>query len=467
MRGSIGRLVRAGALTISMALAGVAVAKGSIPKSSTLETRATQTSACTRDTPVPILMYHHIGEKEDRFTISPTRLRAQIDTLRTSGYELQTFDEYSCCAPTTSGKPPAVLTFDDSTEDQYRILPSGKVDENSALGVLEGYRASHPQWRMTGTFFVNAVTQKGLPAFEQPGLEGKKLTRLQALGYEIGAHGYEHHDFRRLNPTQAHEDTRQFKQWINTVAPDVHVTSFAYPYGSIPPSTVRASIDTQFRTTAHAWGGTATTATHLVPRIEIGPTTVLAHYAPVRVQPRIPIAPPIDLSGPRIAFRQPDANIYKEIGVRQTYHEWHNPQLPPQPPRLHGRPDDRRRGWRGLAREGPDPRWQESHLLDGSKGNLWRDPLGAWQLWRPPRPLRDGYAWSSDWHPSQHPVILPYTTKNIPSRSDLFSYPLGPVQKPAAVTRSPAKPVPWYDRELSRSDVNAVLEARQKLPWWR
>ena len=84
----------------------------------------------------PIFMYHQVGKQEDRFTMRPARLRAHLDELCARGYEFQTFRQYARGEPTRHGGMPAVLTFDDSTQGQFRYLQDGRIDPSSAVGVL-------------------------------------------------------------------------------------------------------------------------------------------------------------------------------------------------------------------------------------------------------------------------------------------------------------------------------------------
>jgi peptidoglycan/xylan/chitin deacetylase (PgdA/CDA1 family) len=225
----------------------------------------------------PIFMYHGIGPREDRFTVSPERLRAHLDTLREDGRTLLTFHEYAGRTPYARASRPAILTFDDSTEGQFRFLPGGGIDPSSAVGVLESYRRAHPEFRVTATFFVNTTTMRGLPAFEQPGLAERKLRFLAARGYEIAGHGTTHRDFATLRAIDARSDTDEFLSMMARAVPGYAVRSFAYPYGSLPPCAVRSTMESRFFT-AHAWGGVANGQSWTVPRIETGPTTDLRAY---------------------------------------------------------------------------------------------------------------------------------------------------------------------------------------------
>jgi peptidoglycan/xylan/chitin deacetylase (PgdA/CDA1 family) len=226
-------------------------------------------------------MYHMIGGSEDRFTVSPARLRSHLDTLRLRGYRLVTFREYAAgkyAAYAARAPPVAVITFDDSTRCQFNMLPDGKIDPDSAVGVLEEYKERHPEYPVTATFFVNTTTLNRTVAFEQEGLEGRKLRFLVQHGYEVGAHGDRHRSFRSLAPDEIRADLDIFSRRMQEYLPEYTIKSFAYPFGSIPDARRQRVVQEYFPYTAHAWGGIAHGQYLNAPRIETGPATILAQY---------------------------------------------------------------------------------------------------------------------------------------------------------------------------------------------
>ena len=86
------------------------------------------------------------------------------------------------------GKRPVVLTFDGSHASQFRLLPNGNVDPNSALGVLQSFNAEHPaDWPLRATFFVQPeATATEYQLFGQPELVSQKLQILVDAGMEVG-----------------------------------------------------------------------------------------------------------------------------------------------------------------------------------------------------------------------------------------------------------------------------------------
>ncbi|MCB0192859.1 MAG: hypothetical protein KDJ65_13020 [Anaerolineae bacterium] len=86
------------------------------------------------------------------------------------------------------GKRPVVITFDGSHESQYRLLPDGTLDPNSAMGVLQAFHDDHPaDWPLRATFFVQPeAAQAEYHLFGQPDFAAQKLQHIIDAGMEIG-----------------------------------------------------------------------------------------------------------------------------------------------------------------------------------------------------------------------------------------------------------------------------------------
>jgi len=296
----------------------------------------------------PHFMYHEIGEPESRYVISPQRLEENLSFLYERHIPLQTVDEY------VNRYVPggAVLTFDDSHESQFRFLPDGGIDPFCAVGVLERFKTTHPDYRVTATFFVNTINQGGETMFGQPDLESRKLQFLVDNGYEIGSHGSHHVDFAKLSPRQIVQNLHEFSNQMNAWLPNYPISSFAWPYGSIPSEEHQEIVRGFFRIQSAAWGGLARSGTGNIPRIEVNPTTNLARYVP----------------------RDARGNVYKALVARTTY-AGRNPQLQTWQTHADDEPDDRLRGRDYHVRESQSARGEESLILNGQEGDLRRDPL--------------------------------------------------------------------------------------------
>src|SRR5882762_10361899 len=106
---------------------------------------------------VPILMYHSVGDGGEPLTVAPNELDAQLDYLRSAGFETITLREVLDAYDGAGKLPrhPVVLTFDDGYEDVgTEVLPrlvargqkatffivSGFCARDAATRVVQGRR---------------------------------------------------------------------------------------------------------------------------------------------------------------------------------------------------------------------------------------------------------------------------------------------------------------------------------------
>ena len=167
-----------------------------------------------------ILMYHAIGEREGRFTISERRFRLQLAWLKRRGYRVISLDELVRCRREFR-LPPAksvVITFDDGYKDTLEL----------ALPMLE--RLGFP----CTLFLPSAAGVDG--AWDENGeLGGRELLALdQASAFlargSVGAHTRTHVDLLSVGPEEARAEIAGSKAELEE-ALGVPVTLFAYPFG--------------------------------------------------------------------------------------------------------------------------------------------------------------------------------------------------------------------------------------------
>ena len=76
---------------------------------------------------VPVLEYHRIGPKEERWTRTPDNFRRDLTFLHNNNYYLVNMADVAAKRfDVPAGKKPVVLTFDDSTEGQFRYLKTSQ-----------------------------------------------------------------------------------------------------------------------------------------------------------------------------------------------------------------------------------------------------------------------------------------------------------------------------------------------------
>ena len=187
---------------------------------------------------VLVLEYHRIGEPEERWQRTPGNLRSDLQRLLDDGYypvNLRDLVE-NHLRSVPAGKRPVVLTFDDSTIDQFRILLDGSVDPESAVGILLAFHEAHPaDWPLRATFFVlQGEGQPGYGLFGQPDLALQKLSMLVEWGMEIGSHTIAHANLHQISREEVQRELGLSKAQLEGWLPGYEVVSLSVPYGIYP-----------------------------------------------------------------------------------------------------------------------------------------------------------------------------------------------------------------------------------------
>lgn len=185
---------------------------------------------------IPILCYHHIAEPPPGHPapatyLSPARFRSQMAWLKRLGYRSVSIREMAEALRGERALPGrrAAITFDDGWSDS----------ETEALPILEqaGFRAT--------LFSVGTLGDTAARAFPEsrdrharPLLSTEQLRRLDAAGWEIGAHTLSHRHLTRIPPEEARREIVEGKRAIEDIlGHSIHV--FAYPYGDFNRETMR------------------------------------------------------------------------------------------------------------------------------------------------------------------------------------------------------------------------------------
>jgi peptidoglycan/xylan/chitin deacetylase (PgdA/CDA1 family) len=136
-----------------------------------------------RNAHVPILMYHHVGPLppgsdsiRQGLTVSEANFRAQMDYLKSAGYQPVTLTALvnHLAVGTPLPDRPIVLTFDDGYRDFYDVV----------LPILRDYEF------VATLFLVTAPIDDGSPDF----VTWDQVREMHAAGIEMGAHSYTHPD---------------------------------------------------------------------------------------------------------------------------------------------------------------------------------------------------------------------------------------------------------------------------------
>ncbi|MGE5583346.1 MAG: polysaccharide deacetylase family protein [Bacillota bacterium] len=187
---------------------------------------------------IMILEYHLIGYPEAQWRRTPENFRKDLQMLYDNGYyPVALEDLISGKLDVPYGKTPFVLTFDDSSQGQFRYLKEGQrlvVDPECAVGIMEEFKREHPDFPLTATFYVLPEIPKGLRLFGQEEYIRQKLNYLVQHGYEIGNHTYWHQNLGKTDDAGVQKQLALAIKDIQSYIPGYQVHSLALPLGVHP-----------------------------------------------------------------------------------------------------------------------------------------------------------------------------------------------------------------------------------------
>ncbi|MGB9866657.1 MAG: polysaccharide deacetylase family protein [Bacillota bacterium] len=160
--------------------------------------------------PVPVLMYHVIGDGPNELFVSENDFKQQMEFLARNGYRSVTAARYVEALNRHEPLPEksVVITFDDGYEDVY----------------TKGF-ATMRKLGLVGVAFVcsRSIGRPHHVSWEQ-------LKEMAAAGWEIGCHSATHPDLTKLDEDSLYIEVVQAKREIEEKL-GVKVKSFCYPSG--------------------------------------------------------------------------------------------------------------------------------------------------------------------------------------------------------------------------------------------
>lgn len=200
---------------------------------------------------VPVFMYHNIiqaySEEEPQGDVlyrTEEELRADLQFLYDNNFYIVPYREYienRITAP--AGKHPAVLVFDDSRPNQfyYNIADDGSVsiDPDSAVGILEDFFATHPNFGHTAMFAVIEIWCFDYEAPDQTPYCQQKLQWLVDNGYEVANHTKDHQDLSNITTDTFMEKVGGTTLWLQQETGQESATgAVVLPYGLFPDTDI-------------------------------------------------------------------------------------------------------------------------------------------------------------------------------------------------------------------------------------
>ncbi len=184
---------------------------------------------------VPIIMYHDVQDYEAEWVRSRSNFRNDLERFYDLGYSLVLLSDYldgNINVP--AGRAPLVLTFDDGTRGQFRMIESDEgliPDPDCAVGILLEFSRTHPEFGHAATFFVNS----GNP-FGDPSEVEEKFKFLLENGMEIGNHTRSHENLAYASPEVVAREIGSLANEVRAIC-GYDTVSLALPYGGYPRST--------------------------------------------------------------------------------------------------------------------------------------------------------------------------------------------------------------------------------------
>ncbi len=185
-----------------------------------------------------ILEYHKVDQPEERWTRTPANFRGDLERLWARGYRLVALNDFlDGRIGIPRGTTPVVLTFDDSSPGQFRLIErNGEwvTDPDCAIGILEAFERQHPEFGRAATFYVLPGADPPNRLFNQKELVTRKLQYLAGHGYEIGNHTLWHANLAKYPERVVREQLATAQEWIQRHVPGYRIRTLALPMGAYP-----------------------------------------------------------------------------------------------------------------------------------------------------------------------------------------------------------------------------------------
>lgn len=188
---------------------------------------------------IMIVMFHNFVETftpktydNGEFTTTFEEFRQLLQMLYDKKYRLISMKDYlDNNINVAAGCTPMIFTFDDGTLGQFNLVErDGElvVNSNTAVGIMEEFHKNHPDFGLSGVFYVNL----GNSTFEGKGSVEQRLKYLVERGFEIGNHTYFHND---LSVAKSEEDIQKYigknQQAMQNYISRYTMETFSLPFG--------------------------------------------------------------------------------------------------------------------------------------------------------------------------------------------------------------------------------------------
>lgn len=210
----------------------------SIEPAKSTETGTISQEKVVNNIKIPILMYHHIRDYNDRsdqigvnLSVPPAKFVSQLDYIKKQGYETITFNDIK---NNNIPEKPIILTFDDGYQNFY----------DNAFPELEKRKMT-----AVSSIIVNFIGKGDY-------MTGKEIGEVENNGIEIGSHTLSHPDLSKISVNKAHSEIFDSKKALEDII-GKPVISFCYPSGKYNDSVIENVKSAGYSYAVTTNGGTA------------------------------------------------------------------------------------------------------------------------------------------------------------------------------------------------------------------
>lgn len=181
---------------------------------------------------IPILMYHNIYEKDDRYIVRPEKLYMDLLDFYKRGFLPISMEDYiNKKINIPKGFSPYIITFDDGEKNNFDLKKDGSIDKKCGVGVILQFAKDFDLFKPRASFYVI----RDVPFYDKNSAE-EKIDILYENGMEVGNHTFNHLHFGEMdNAEDVQKAIASEDKVIKSFSKEEYFTDvLALPYGDPP-----------------------------------------------------------------------------------------------------------------------------------------------------------------------------------------------------------------------------------------